>query len=254
VPFTYDYPRPAVSADCALFAMRAEDLAILLIKRKNAPFKGAWALPGGFVNENEALDRAAARELMEETGITGVPLEQLGAFGDPGRDPRAHVVTVAFYSFVVADTQPVAADDAAEAAWHSLRSLPLPSWGARPPAKTPLALAFDHAKIIDAAWRRLQERLDAPTRESPFSIIPARFTLTELQRVYEAVLGRTIDQRTFRARMLAKGLVEPVSRAQATGGARVARGGRGAGAQAGAGRGQAPRGAQLYRFKVARRA
>jgi len=212
VPFTYEYPRPSVTADCALFAMRAEDLAILLIKRKGAPYKGAWALPGGFVNENEPLEKAAARELVEETGISGVPLEQLGAFGDPGRDPRGHVVTVAFYSFVVADTQPVAADDAAEAAWHSLRALPLPSWGARSPVRTAVKLAFDHAYIIDAARRRLQERLVDPTRESPFAIVPSRFTLVELQRVYEAVLGHTIERRTFRARLLATGAVEPVAR------------------------------------------
>src|SRR5271170_7253316 len=101
--------------------MRAEDLAVLLIKRKKAPFKGAWALPGGFVNGNEPLERAAARELVEETGIAGVALEQLGAFGDPGRDPRGHTVTVVFYSFVVADAQPVAADDAADARWVSVR-------------------------------------------------------------------------------------------------------------------------------------
>jgi 8-oxo-dGTP diphosphatase len=194
--------------------MRAEDLAILLIQRKGPPFKGAWALPGGFVNEDEGLERAAARELMEETGITGVPLEQLGAFGEPGRDPRGHVVTVAFYSFVVADTQPVAAGDAAAAAWHPLRALPLPSWGARPPVKSGLKLAFDHAQIIEAARRRLQERLVDPTRVSPVQIVPPRFTLTELQRVYEAVLGRTLDKRTFRARLVANGIAEPVSRAR----------------------------------------
>ena len=189
MPFTYDYPRPAVTADTVLFAMRAEDLAVLLIKRKGTPFKGAWALPGGFVNANEPLDRAAARELQEETGVAGIPLEQLGAFGDPGRDPRGHTVTVAFYSFVVADTQPVAADDAADAAWHPLRALPLPSWGERSPVKSRLKLAFDHAEIIDFARSRLQQRLEDPARDSPFTIVPARFTLIELQRVYEAVLG-----------------------------------------------------------------
>lgn len=214
MPFTYEFARPAVTADTVLFAMRAEDLAVLLVKRKRPPFKGAWALPGGFVEANEGLDRAAARELMEETGITGIPLEQLGAFGDPGRDPRGHTVTVAFYSFVVADVKPVAADDAADAAWHSLRSLPLPSWGARPPPKSAIHLAFDHATIIDAARRRLQERLIDPARESSFEIVPSRFTLTELQRVYEAVLGRTITRAAFRARVVQRGLVEPVTRAR----------------------------------------
>jgi 8-oxo-dGTP diphosphatase len=214
VPYTYEFPRPAVAADAAVFAMRSADLAILLIKRKKAPFKGAWALPGGFVNENESLDRAAARELMEETGITGIPLEQLGAFGDPGRDPRGHTVSVVFYSFVVADTQPVAADDAADAAWVPLRTLPLPSWGGAPPQGRAIKLAFDHALIVDAARRRLQERLDDPARQAPFEIVPSRFTLTELQRVYEAVLGRRISSRTFRARLVARGIVEPVTRAR----------------------------------------
>jgi 8-oxo-dGTP diphosphatase len=214
VPHTYEFPRPAVAADSAVFAMRSADLAILLVKRKRAPFKGAWALPGGFVNENESLERAAARELMEETGITGIPLEQLGAFGDPGRDPRGHTVSVVFYSFVVADTKPVAADDAADAAWVPLRTLPLPSWGKSPRGGRAIKLAFDHAQIVDLARRRLQERLDDPARQAPFEIVPARFTLTELQRVYEAVLGRRINSRTFRARLLARGIVEPVARAR----------------------------------------
>jgi 8-oxo-dGTP diphosphatase len=233
VPFTYEFPRPAVTADTVLFAMRAEDLAVLLIKRKKAPFKGAWALPGGFVNGNEPLDRAAARELLEETGIGGVALEQLGAFGDPLRDPRGHTVTVVFYSFVVADAQPVAADDAAEAAWLPLRSLPLPSWGGPPPLKSKIKLAFDHPAIIDCARRRLQERLIDPARESPFEIVPARFTLTELQRVYEAVLGRTISRGSFRARLITRGIVEPVTGARRAGKA-------------------AP--SHLYRFKGARSA
>jgi 8-oxo-dGTP diphosphatase len=217
VPFTYAFPRPAVAADTVLFAMRAEDLAVLLIQRRNPPFKGAWALPGGFVNANEPLDRAAARELMEETGITGVPLEQLAAYGDPGRDPRGHTVSVVFYSFVVAGAQPVAADDAADADWHPLRALPLPSWGGPSPEKSRIKLAFDHARIIDAARRRLQERLIDPTRESPFEIVPSRFTLTELQRVYEAVLGRKISRASFRSKLVAKGLIEPVTRARKAG-------------------------------------
>jgi 8-oxo-dGTP diphosphatase len=235
VPFTYEYPRPAVAADSVLFVMRAEDLAVLLVKRKRAPFKGAWALPGGFVEKDEPLERAAARELMEETGITGVPLEQLGAYGDPGRDPRGHTVSVVFYSFVVADTQPVAADDAADAAWLPLRSLPLPSWGGHPPEKRAIKLAFDHAQIIDDARHRLQDRLTDPARASPFAIVPARFTLTELQRVYEAVLGKKIGRASFRARVVGRGIVEPVTRARAAGSSR---------------RAPAP-GSDLYRFKGA---
>jgi 8-oxo-dGTP diphosphatase len=204
VPFTYEYPRPAVAADCVIFAMREEDLAVLLVQRKNPPFRGAWALPGGFVNPDEPLAHAAARELHEETGITGVPLEQLGAFGDPGRDPRGHTVSVVYYSFLVVASNPVAADDAADAAWVSLRSL-------SQRGKGEIKLAFDHAGIIATAHRRLQERLEDPARESPIAIVPARFTLPELRRVYEAVLGRKVSERSFRSRMIDRGLVEPVS-------------------------------------------
>jgi len=229
VPYVYDYPRPAVTVDVVIFSMRAEDLAVLLIKRASAPFKGGWALPGGFVDENEALDRAAARELREETGIANVGFEQLGAFGDPGRDPRGHTVSIAFFTFVVAATVPiVAGDDAADAAWHSLRDLPID----RPATKKMPKLAFDHALIIDRARRRLQERLVDPTREAAFDLVPSRFTLSELQRVYEAVLGRPIDKRNFRARVLSRGLVEPVAKAQRIGKHRPA---------------------QLYRWKQSRR-
>ena len=113
MPFTYPYPRPAVSCDVVVFTMRADDLAVLLVQRRDEPFKGQWALPGGFVNENESLERAAARELSEETGLTGARLEQLGAFGDPGRDPRGHTVTVAYVTFLVAEAKITAGDDAA---------------------------------------------------------------------------------------------------------------------------------------------
>ncbi len=212
----YPFPRPAVTADVVMFTMRADDLAVLLIRRGHPPFEGAWALPGGFVDENEPLERAAARELSEETGVTGAPLEQLGAFGAPGRDPRGHTVTVAYFTFVVAESvRARAGDDAADVAWLPLRSLPLrssvvpraPRGRGKKPA--PIALAFDHDAIIETALVRLRERLDDPLRPSPFQLVPPRFTLAELQRVYEVILGRPLDKRNFRARLLARGLVEP---------------------------------------------
>ena len=213
--YKYPFPRPAVTADVVMFTMRADDLAVLLIRRGQPPFEGAWALPGGFVEENEPLERAAARELSEETGVTGVPLEQLGAFGAPGRDPRGHTVTVAYFTFVVAESvRARAGDDAADVAWHPLRSLPLKASvvplgprprGRRPP---PVALAFDHDVVIETALARLRERLDDPLRPSRFQLVPPRFTLAELQRVYEVILGRPLDKRNFRARLLARGLVE----------------------------------------------
>ena len=227
VPFSYPYPRPAVTCDAVVFTMRADDLAVLLIRRKDEPFKGKWALPGGFVNENESLERAAARELSEETGITGARLEQLGAFGDPGRDPRGHTVTVAFMTFLVAEAAITAGDDAAAAEWHSFRrlvldgisasrSIPPPPRvrGGSPPKRTsmrpgaaPIHLAFDHAKIVTRAYRRLCVHLDDPVRDRTFELFPSRFTLAELQRFYEVVLGRSMPQRTFRKRLIDNRLV-----------------------------------------------
>lgn len=232
--YTYEHARPAVTVDVVIFAMRAGDLAVLLIRRAHAPFKGEWALPGGFVNENEPLEWAAARELNEETGIRDLPIEQLGAFGDPGRDPRGHTISVVYYTFAVAESRPVVAgDDASEAAWHPLRSLPVTQVGRHRPS---VKLAFDHARIIDVARARLQERLNQPNRPAIFDLVPSRFTLSELQRVYEAVLGRELDKRNFRARLLRHEWVEPAS--QGAGGTR---------------RTGPHRPAQLYRWKTPKR-
>ena len=213
---TYRFPRPAVTADVAIFTMHADDLAVLLIKRGEDPFLGAWALPGGHVEKNESLERAAARELQEETGVSGLRLEQLGAFGDPGRDPRGHYVTVVYYTFVVAESVvPRAGDDAAEVAWHPLRTLPFHPQPKKPRIPT-IAVAFDHLQIIEAALFRLRERMDDPLRASHFNVVPRTFTLAELQRVYEVLHNRTFDKRNFRARLLARNLIEPVA-AQKTG-------------------------------------
>jgi 8-oxo-dGTP diphosphatase len=235
VPFTYPYPRPAVTCDAVVFTMRADDLAVLLIRRRDEPFKGRWALPGGFVNDNESLERAVARELSEETGISGVRLEQLGAFGDPGRDPRGHTITIAYLTFLVAEAAIVAGDDAAAAEWHSFRRLALdeepPGVAPRPrgsarraapaPARRiksrrqegtePIRLAFDHAKIVSRAYRRLCQHLDDPLRDRTFDLLPSRFTLAELQRFYEVVLARTLAPRSFRKRLLDHHLVVPAS-------------------------------------------
>ena len=215
MPFTYEFPRPAVTADAVLFAMRSRDLAVLLVKRARAPEKGKWALPGGFVEPNESLDRAVARELHEETGVTGIAFDQLGAFGEPGRDPRGHTITVVFYSFLVAGAPLLkAGDDAREAAWHPLRALDLPSRVKRG-GKPLVPLAFDHGAILEHARARLAERLVDPALRSSFELVPPRFTLTELQRVYEAVLGCALAPRSFRAKLAARGIVEPVLDASA---------------------------------------
>jgi 8-oxo-dGTP diphosphatase len=209
----HEHARPFVTVDAVLFAMRADDLAVLLVKRREAPYRGAWALPGGYVRENEGLEHAALRELEQETGVRSIALEQLGAYGEPGRDPRGHTVSVAFFTFVVAEQHPVRVGaDAVDVAWHPLRTLALSrstTW--RSGSREPVRVAFDHARIIEHARIRLQERLVNPNTTTTFEIVPPRFTLTELQRVYEAVLGRALDKRNFRAKLLARGVVEPVS-------------------------------------------
>ncbi len=132
--YRYDYPRPAVTVDIVLLT---RDRDILLIKRKNPPFRGHWALPGGFVDENEPLADAAARELEEETGLRDVPLGQFRAYGDPGRDPRGHTVSIVFLAQVERPIEPRPASDAIDAAWYTAESLP--------------PMAFDHDRIIEDA-------------------------------------------------------------------------------------------------------
>jgi 8-oxo-dGTP diphosphatase len=135
--YCYEYPRPAVTVDIVLFRDHDGAREVLLIRRKSDPYAGKWALPGGFVDQDEKLEAAASRELQEETGLTRVKLRQLGAFGDPGRDPRGHTVSIAFTAEVGPERKVRGGDDADEAEWFSLAKLP--------------PLAFDHRKIIRKA-------------------------------------------------------------------------------------------------------
>ena len=146
----YEHPRPALTVDIVLFHRSGNRLEVLLIKRAREPFKGLWAFPGGFVDKNESLEDAAARELLEETGLTQIRLEQIGAFGDPGRDPRGHTVSVIFASIVDRRIEAIAADDASDAAWHSAR---------RPPE-----LAFDHQTILRIAMKRFSGQRSGSTK------------------------------------------------------------------------------------------
>jgi 8-oxo-dGTP diphosphatase len=138
----YDYARPSVTVDIVLFYPAKDGLEILLIKRAHEPFKDHWALPGGFVDKDESLEAAAARELLEETKLQRARFKQIGAFGDPGRDPRGHTVSIAFAAILKTKPKVEGSDDAKEAAWHSAKRLP--------------QLAFDHKKIIRAALKALQ--------------------------------------------------------------------------------------------------
>ncbi len=182
-----DYDRPSVTVDIVIFTMRDNDLKVLLVKRGNAPFQGMWAIPGGFIDMTESLEAAALRELQEETGVEQVYMEQLYTFGDPQRDPRTRVITVAYFALVEASqVKPVkAGSDAAEAGWFSMYDLP--------------ALAFDHHQILDYALRRLRGKLEYTN--VAFQLVPEKFTLTELQRVYEVIWNEKLDKRNFRKRL-----------------------------------------------------
>ena len=187
-----DYPRPSVTVDLVIFTIAEDDLKVLLIRRGQEPFKGRWALPGGFVEIDESLERAAARELKEEVGVTNVYLEQLYTFGEPKRDPRGRVISVTYFALVDAERQRiVAASDAAEAQWHSVFDPP--------------KLAFDHAKILDYAVWRLRNKIEWTT--VGYELLPKKFTLSELQRVYEIILQRPEDKRNFRKKILAQGQI-----------------------------------------------
>lgn len=212
---TYDYPRPAVTVDLALFTVTAGTsprLQVLLVERDEAPYRGVWALPGGFVRENEDLIDAARRELVEETGAEEPFLEQVAAVGTPGRDPRGHTVTVVHMALVAPEAHRVRpGGDARKAAWHDAEALP--------------DLAFDHRELMQRALAHLRKRL-GETRAC-FELVPREFTLGELQGVCEAILGRALDRRNFRRKLEETGIVAPLE---------------------GRRRGGSHRPAQLYRF------
>ncbi|CAH1001523.1 hypothetical protein LEM8419_02426 [Neolewinella maritima] len=197
--YTYKYPRPSVTVDVVVFGYDGgRDLKLLLIQRGGEPFKGQWALPGGFVDMDEDLEASALRELEEETGVRDLFVEQLFTFGAPDRDPRGRVISVAYFALVNLTAHPaVAASDAEQAEWYPLHELP--------------ELAFDHARIIEMATNRLR----AKVRYQPigFELLPEEFTLAELQALYETVLGvPEFNKRNFRTRIMKTGMLEEVGR------------------------------------------
>ena len=200
--YSYEYPRAALTVDCVVFGFDSGELKVLLIQRGLPPYKGRWALPGGFVRLQETLDAAARRELAEEAGISDVFLEQLYSFGEVGRDPRERVVSVAYYALVkLSDHRLKAATDAAHAQWFPLSKVP--------------GLAFDHADILAVA----SERLKGKVRYQPigFELLPNKFTLSQLQHLYEAVLEVRLDKRNFRKKVLGFGLLLPLKETQMAG-------------------------------------
>lgn len=208
-PYRYAYPHPAVTTDIVVFTVRDEQLQVLLIRRGGEPFHGHWALPGGFLDPDEDLEHCAARELQEETGLAGLYLEQLYTFGQPNRDPRERVVSVAYFALVPAQrlTGIRAASDAAEAAWVPFDTLP--------------PLAFDHGEILAVAHQRLTAKLRYSA--IAFELLPERFTLRELQRLYEILLGEPVDKRNFRKWALGLAQLEETGERRSTGHHRPAR-------------------------------
>ena len=202
MPHTYQYPRSALTVDCVVFGFDDGELKVLLIERGLPPFKGHWALPGGFVRIDETLDEAARRELAEESGLAKIYLEQLYTFGAVDRDPRERVVSVAYYALVkLSEHQAQAATDAANTEWFPVSNVP--------------NLAFDHSDILAMA----QARLKSKVRYQPigFELLPSKFTLSQLQHVYEAVLEIKLDKRNFRKKVLSLGLLEPLQDQHKTG-------------------------------------
>ncbi|MCB0346497.1 MAG: NUDIX hydrolase [Bdellovibrionales bacterium] len=202
-------PAIHLTVDIVVFHMLEDELHVLLVKRGYDPFKNCWALPGGFVEENEALDDAVIRELKEETSVTDVYCEQLYTFGGLGRDPRHRTVTVAYMALMPSDKQPQleAGTDAADASWFKVKKLP--------------KLAFDHADIVAYGMERLQNKLEWTT--AGFKLLPKRFTLTQLQRVYESVLGRELDKRNFRRKVELLDVLDPLEKFDRSGSSRPAR-------------------------------
>jgi len=201
VVYSYPYERPAVAVDCVIFGLDLAErqLKVMLIERDLEPFAGTWAVPGGFVRAGESLEGAAERELDEETSIKDVFLEQLYTFGDQGRDPRGWVISVAYYALVSPESHHVIArTDARRADWFNVEVLP--------------TLAFDHSQIIESALARLRGKLTyAPIG---FELLPKKFTIRQLQILYEIVLGRNLDNRNFRKKIFAMDVLKELDEMQ----------------------------------------
>lgn len=213
------YARPSVTVDLVILTVVDRDLKVLLVHRAEHPFKGRWALPGGFVrvsddrkDQGEDLDAAAVRELEEETGLSHATsgrifLEQVRTFGKPGRDPRMRVISVAYYALVRPTLVHLvrAGGDVSKARWFSAAELPAEG------------LAFDHHEILDCAVARARADLDRTT--IAFELVAETFTIQELRAVHEAIRGEPLDPGNFRKkflRMIDDGLIEPARGKRAT--------------------------------------
>jgi 8-oxo-dGTP diphosphatase len=183
--YTYKYPHPAVATDCVIFGFDGIKLHVLLIERGAEPYKGMWAFPGGFLKMEEDAEQGALRELKEETNLTAKYIEQFYTFSDPHRDPRERIISIAYYALVKIQ-EVKGGDDAAKAQWFAIDEIP--------------CLAFDHDRILRKAMEKLRERIHF--QPIGFELLPEKFTLKELQMLYEAILGVQFDRRNFAKKML----------------------------------------------------
>ena len=193
-PYQYRYEHMAVTTDCVIFTYEDRHLKVLLVRRGGEPFKGYWAFPGGFLQNNETAKEGALRELREETGLVASAIGELGVFSDPDRDPRERCITIAYYT-LVKPSEVIGGDDADEAAWFPTDALP--------------ELAFDHKKIFEAAMERL--RRDIHFEPIGFDLLDDTFTIPDLQRLYETILGVKFDRRNFQRKIMASGILEEIA-------------------------------------------
>lgn len=183
--YCYEYPHPAVTTDCVIFGFDGSRLNVLFIRRGNEPYFGAWAFPGGFVKIDESAETGARRELMEETSLSTAYLEQFHTYSDPDRDSRERVITIAYMALVKL-SEVKGGDDAREARWFPIDEVP--------------HLAFDHDLILRDALAHLRERIHF--HPIGYELLPEKFTIKQLQSLYEAVLGIHFDRRNFAKKML----------------------------------------------------
>ncbi len=195
---TYDasrYERPSVTVDIVIFTLRNRELHLLLVQRRRWPYDGYWALPGGFIEMNESLEQSARRELEEETGLRDVYLEQLYTFGDPGRDPRTRVISIAYFALVRADIHElrVSEEETTDVRWFPVKQIPA-------------QLAFDHDQILDYALSRLRSKLEYTTLA--FQLLPELFSILELKDIYEQILDEKLDKGNFYRKIREAGVLE----------------------------------------------
>lgn len=189
--YSYKYPHPSVTTDCVIFGFDGVKLKVLLVERGMAPYKGRWAFPGGFLNMDESAEEGALRELKEETGLEGAYIRQFHTFSAPQRDPRERVITIAYYALVRMQ-EVKGGDDASDARWFALDEVP--------------PLAFDHDQILRKAEKTLRQQIHfEPVR---FELLPEKFTIKQLQNLYEAILDMRFDRRNFYNKMRRLGMLE----------------------------------------------